>query len=220
MFLNISINTKDKWAVIVFILTTLILITAIFLMIIFINKIKKGDVFNNKLDLSFVNYYTEYDMTVISNKNINTYAVKEWHKEGNATKLEYLDYMKNKVSITLENNVCSIVNSGNTAKLIINNMIDNKNISSLSTFAYLYNMNCEECGCEKNKHIKENEVIVTISFKEDCKCNCGRITSELGVYAIKLILLNNVPQNYIIYNKNKKEYISIVYNVFETNTQI
>lgn len=220
MFLNISLKSKDKWILIIFIITVVILTLSIFYMLKVINKVQNGEIFTGELDLSFSNYYTVYDMTVISNKNVHTYNVKEWHKEGVITKLEHLDYMKNVVTITLENNTCNISNSGNTAKLVINNMVDNKNIASLSTFGYLYNMDCSSCGCNKTKHVKDNETIVRVNFKEGCSCGCSKIADEIGVSSLELILVNNVPKNYTVYDKNKKEYISIVYNVFEKNIEI
>lgn len=217
MFFNISLKHKAKWIVITSIITIIILFISIISMIKLIDKIQNGEIFNKEIDLTFRNYYTKYDMTVISNKNINTYAVKEWHKAEEITKLEYLDYMKNTVTIILENNTCNISNSGNTAKLVINNMIGNKNIASLSTFGYLYNLDCNKCNCNKEKYIKNDEIVVKIEFKEGCDCECNKIIEDIGVHSLELVIKDSIPKNYIIYGKNKKEYISIVYNVFDTN---
>lgn len=221
MFLNISLKSKGKLALLVFGVTVIIFIISIVSMFGAIERIKNGELFKGEIDLAFNEYYMEADMTVISNKNINTYAVKEWHKEG-YTKLEYLDYMKNKVSIVLQGNNCSIENSGNTAKLVINNMVDNKNIASLSTFGTMYNNHSDSCKCTKQKHIKDNETIITIVLNESCKCscNCNKIIQDMGVNTLKLILIEGAPKNYIILDKNKKEYISIVYSVFQTKVNI
>lgn len=219
MFLNISLKSKGKLQTIIFIITVFILVFSVVIMVNIINKTKNGVLNKNKLDLTFLNYYTNYDMTVISNKNINTYNVKEWHKEGIVTKLEYLDYMKNKVTITLQKGTCNISNSGNIAKLVINNMHDNRNISSLSTFGYLYNI-MQDCCCSKTQYDKNGEIKVTITIKDGCLCGCNKISKELGIYELELILIEGKPKNYTIYDKNKKEYISIVYNVFEKNTEI
>lgn len=214
MFLNISLKSKGRWILLVSVVTIIILIVSIIFMLNVTDRIRNGKVFKGRLDLSFREYYLQADMTVISNKSINTYAVKEWHK-GNYTKLEYLDYMNNIVEIVLKDNNCTIQNSGNVAKLVINNMIDNKNIASLSTFGHMYNNHSDSCKCEKQKHIKEDETIITIILNENCKCNCNKITKGMGIYTLKLILINGIPKNYIILDKNNKEYISIVYNVFE-----
>ena len=220
MFLNISLKSKGKLLFITFTITIVILIISIFLMISIINKTKNGKILNDKLDLTFSNYYTQYDMTVISNKNINTYNVKEWHKEGVVTKLEYLDYMKNIVTITLQNGSCNISNNGNTAKLVINNMSGNKNIASLSTFGYIYNLKHEGCNCSKTQHVKEDEITIKIDMKSDCMCECSKFSKELGVSSLQLVIVNNIPKNYIVYDKNKKEYISIVYNMFKKDIEI
>ena len=221
MFLNISLKSKSKWVLVVFIVAVIIFIISSFVMLNVIDKMKNGEIFKGEIDLSFSQYYVQADMTVISNKNINTYAVKEWHKE-DYTKLEYLDYIKNKVSIVLEENKCTIENSGNMAKLIINNMVDNKNVASLSTFGYMYNSHSDSCTCERKKHLKDAETIITIVLNESCKCNCNcnKIVQNMGISILKLILVNGVPKNYIILDKNKKEYISIVYNVFEDRVNI
>ncbi len=220
MFLNISLKSCSKWRFIAFIITVILFLIAIISMVTFIGSIQNKDKLEGNVDLGFTNYYVQYDMTVISNKNINTYNVKEWHKEGVITKLEYLDYMKNVVTIILENNTCNISNSGNTAKLVINNMFENKSISSLSTFGYLYNSGCEPNCCSKTQYVKEGETVVTLSFKQGCTCACSKIADELGISSLELILIDNKPKNYTVYNKNKKEYISIVYNVYEKNIEI
>lgn len=215
MYLNILLKSKKRWIIFVIITTILLFLIGIFLMIRQIDKIQNGSKFKGNLDLNFTNYYTEYDMTVISNKNVNTYNVKEWHKEGVITKLEYLDYMKNVVTIVLEGNICSITNSGNTARLMINNMYNNRNIASLSTFHHMYNSNKPECCCEKTKYVKEEEIIASINFKQGCTCGCKAMVDELGISKLELILVEGIPKNYIVYDKNKKEYISIVYNIYE-----
>jgi len=221
MFFNISLKSKGKWVLIVFGVGVVIFVVSIFSMINVIDKIRNGEIFKGELDLAFNEYYVQADMTVISNKNINTYAVKEWHKE-DYTKLEYLDYMKNKVSITLNDNNCTIQNSGNTAKLVVNNMVDNKNITSLNTFGSMYNNHSYNCECERQKHIKDKETIITIILNENCKCscNCNKIVQDMKIKTLKLILVDGVPKNYIILDKNKKEYISIIYNVFKDKVNI
>lgn len=224
MFLNIFLKSKRKWLTFVVIFVVIIFTASIFMMFINIDKIQNGKFFNSNLDLSFSNYYVQYDMTVISNKNINTYSVKEWHKQDAITRMEYLDYMKNTVTITLQGDTCSIVNSGNTAKLVINNMIDNKNIASLSTFAYLYEMveSCTEssCNCSTTQRIKDNDVVVNINLHQNCTCRCNEFTKQLKISKLELIFQNGIPKNYIVYDKNKNEYISIIYNVYEKDIEI
>lgn len=219
MFLNVSLKSKGKWIMFVVTLTVMLLILSIFLLVKVISKLEYGDIDSSKTNLDFSNYYVQYDMTVISNKNINTYSVKEWHKTGVITKLEYLDYMKNVVTITLQGDSCYISNNKNTAKLVINNMVDNKNIASLSTFGYLFNLDCN-CNCSKTKYKKDDEIIFKIAFKEGCTCECNKITKALKISSLELILQNDKPKNYIVLDKNKKEYISIVYNVYEKNIKI
>ena len=220
MFLNICIKSKFKLRFIIFSITVLLFAAAVFLMLFMIDKTKNGSKFLDKTNLTFDNYYAQYDMTVISNKNINTYSVKEWHKEGNMTKLEYLDSMKNVVTITLEGNRCNITNSGNLASFVTRNMIENRNVASLSTFGYLYNLECENCNCIKERHVKDKEIVIKLELKGGNTCKCDKIKENLNISSLELILVDGIPKNYIIYDKNKKEYISIVYNVYEKNIEI
>lgn len=208
MFVNIKLNKKIKSLIVVLIIT--IALTGIY----FTYMLTSKNSFKSDLDLSFTNYYAEYDMTVISNKNINTYSIKEWHKEGKFSKLEYLDYMKNKVTILLENETCNISNMGNISKLVINNMYENQNITSLSTFGYLYNKMEQNCSCVRVKEDEDSEIVVTINLKDTCTCGCNKIANELGISSLELVLVNKLPKNYTVLDKNKNEYISIVYNVF------
>lgn len=215
MFLNIHLKSFIKWKIIILFLVIAIFVIVNFLMINLIDKVKNGEKVKEKIDLTFSSYYTQYDMTVISNKNINTYSVKEWHKEGEITKLEYLDYMKNTVTITLQNNMCTISNNGNTSKLVVQNMYGNKNIASLSTWGYIYNLVGKTCDCSKEQYIKDGETTIIINLKNEGLCECSKFSKELGVSCLKVIFIDNNPKNYIIYDKNKNEYISIVYNVYE-----
>jgi len=208
MFVNIKLNKKIKSLIVVLIIT--IALTGIY----FTYMLTSKNSFKSDLDLSFTNYYAEYDMTVISNKNINTYSIKEWHKEGKFSKLEYLDYMKNKVTILLENETCNISNMGNISKLVINNMYENQNITSLSTFGYLYNKMEQNCSCVRVKEDEDGEIVVTINLKDTCTCGCNKIANELGISSLELVLVNKLPKNYTVLDKNKNEYISIVYNVY------
>ena len=217
MFLNISLKSMSK----IKIAMCMSIIILIWLTTLLVLKLSyKENYFHinrPKTIANYKKYYTEYDMTVISNKNINTYAVKESHIEGKYTKLEYLDYMKNIVNITLEKGTCTISNSGNIAKLTINNMLDNKNISSLSTFGYIYNLKLDNCMCVKEEMVKEDEINLKIKFAKSGECICSKYAQDIGISSLELILIDGFPKNYIILDKNKKEYISIVYNVFKEN---
>ena len=213
--MNFCVLVKLKRKIIL--LASVILVTlAITVMIIFTKDINKGNI-EFKIDELLDNYYTSYDMTIISNKNINTYNVQEWHEEGIRTKFEYLDYMKNVITIETDNKNCYITNNGNNAKLIIQNLYNNKNIMSLSTFNYIYALVDGNCYCKKNIYSKDKEIIIEILLEMKCNCEASKLANELKISKLELIIVESKPKNYIVYDKNKKEYISIVYNMFENN---
>ena len=95
MYINLGRKQFFVWTVVLVIL----ICVSIFLMIT-TNKIKHGKkLVIDKNTLNISSYYAEYEATVISNKNTNTYFVKEWYKEGSGSRVEYLDSMKNAVTI-------------------------------------------------------------------------------------------------------------------------
>lgn len=162
-----------------------------------------------------LSYYAEYDMTVISNKNINTYFVKEWYVKNIGSKFEYLDYMKNRITIIVKQNKCYIKNSGNKAYLITKNLYNNKNVASLSFFIDMYNTKCE---CKKNSVIRKDKKIYTIKPYSNCNCYINSLSQDLNINMFELITKSS-PITYIIYSK-EKEYMSILYRNVEINKKI
>lgn len=219
MFINFCI--RSKWKIIVIVLITIIIFAGIITTILLktdkvINGTKiKFDVTN----LDIPRYYAKYDMTIISNKNINTYSVSEWYEKGVQTKLEYYDYMKNTVTILLKDNTCYITNSGNAANLTVNNIANNKNVSSFSTFMYVFNLIDSSCNCKKSSYEKEDKIslMVDVCTLENCKIK--EVFKEQKMSKLELVIKDNIPLNYIVYDENKNEYISIVYNIFEINNE-
>lgn len=178
---------------------------------------KKGKLLDNKNSIQNISsYYAQYDMTVISNKNINTYFVKEWYVKNLGSKFEYLDYMKNKVCIIVKDDKCYIKNSGNKAYLLTKNLHNNKNISSLSFFIDMYNNNC---NCIKNTITKSEKVVYNIKISNKDNCYMSNVLQDLSVTTFELTTKSSLPFTYIIYNK-EKEYISILYRSIELNKKI
>lgn len=165
---------------------------------------------------SISSYYLEYDMTVISNKNINTYFVKEWYKENIGSKFEYLDYMKNTFSIVLNKDSCYIKNSGNKAYILTQNIYENENISSLSYFMKMWK---DSCNCKKEGTNKNDENRYVIKATNNDNCNLKEVLDNLKVDKLELVLKENKLLTYTIYSSGE-EYISIVYRKQELNCNI
>ena len=83
-----------KWKKIILIIVFLILVI---LAIVFSNLSKNVE--KNRVDLMDIkSYYAEYLVEVYSNKNQNTYKLKEWYRNKNDQKLEYTVENSNKVT--------------------------------------------------------------------------------------------------------------------------
>ena len=64
-------------------------------------------------------YYAEYEVTIVSNKNTNTYSMKEWYKKEAGNKIEYLDSDGSKVNIITKKDKVSIKNENQKNTLIL-----------------------------------------------------------------------------------------------------
>jgi len=213
------VNIKKK-SIIIWSFCLLILVIIIAFLYIKIDNVKFGKKIildSNVLNIS--SFYAEYDATVISNKNINTYFVKEWYKEGVGGKIEYLDYMGNIVSIISTPSYIYINNSNNKANISTNNIYIEDNVLSLSTYINVFNKNIT-CACSKNIYEKDGEIniIYDVCNKEDCMQSSS--IKHMDVDLFELNIKANIPITYTVYTGNKKEYACIVYNKFEVNTLI
>lgn len=169
--------------------------------------------------INITTYYTEYDVTVVSNKNVNTYFVKEWYKENIGSRIEYLDYMKNVVSVITTSSECYISNAANKAYILTKNIYGINNILSLATYINIFNSNIT-CNCSKNIYRKNEEINIVFNVCNKDNCILSEHIRHLGVTSFELMVIYNMPTIYTIYTGNKKEYASIVYNKFDTNILI
>lgn len=215
MYLNIKRKTFVIWSIcLLFLCIGIILISSKIDEISFGKKIVLNE---NTLNLS--SYYAEYDVTVISNKNTNTYSVKEWYKENLGSKIEYLDYMENIVSVVTNPTSLYISNNGNKASILTDNIYTLENVLSLATYINIFNKDIT-CGCTKDVYQKDSEIniIYSVCGKENCMQSVN--LKHMAVTSFELNIKDNVPITYTVYTENKKEYVCIVYNKFETNIVI
>ena len=213
MYLNITKRFVVVWS------SILIVFTCMVVFVVFkTNEITYG---KNILDdgvLNISSYYAEYEMTVVSNKNINTYFMKEWYKKGVGGRLEYLDYMGNTTRVISNKTSCYMSNSNNKAEMIVDNR-GSENFLILATYSNIFNKNIT-CSCVRNIYEKDNEtnVIYSVCNKENCMQSDG--LKRMGITGFELNIKDNIPISYMVYMENKKEYACIVYNKFNVNTQI
>lgn len=215
MYINLGRKQFFVWTVVLVIL----ICVSIFLMIV-TNKIEHGKkLVIDKNTLNISSYYAEYEATVISNKNTNTYFVKEWHKEGSGSRVEYLDAMKNTVTIVTTKEEVYISSETNKLDFKTKNLYGKENILSLATYIDVFNKEYT-CGCTKNVYEKDGKIncVFDICSKEGCMQSEG--IKHMGVTRFELEICNNLPSIYTVYTQNKNKYVCIVYNKFESNINI
>lgn len=211
MVLNVGKKGLIIWTILI-----VIAVVCIIALICYLNFSINGKKLTKK-NIHEINFYqTIYDMTVVSNKNINTYFVKEWYKENVGNKFEYLDYMKNTFTVILNKDSCYIKNSGNKAYLVTQNIYGNKNISSMSFFLRMYNT---KCNCKKEAYSKNNEDRYIIQVSKEDSCVLKDVLDKLKVDKLELVVKDGLPLTYTIYSGGI-EYISIVYRSVDVNTSI
>ena len=217
MVINVVLKSKLK---IFLVLLMLVILIATLVSYVYLKNIKQelnGEKIEYNLN-DIKSYSTTFDMTVISNKNINTYGVEEkCNIQNNHTILKFLDYMKNTVTIEFKDSTCTIKNSGNMLGLNTQITNNNKNISSISTFLYIYNNINGSCGCIKEEYKKDDEIKITLNICNKDNCILKDLICIKDLSKLELTLKKGKPLTYVIYDKNKKEYISILYNEFNIN---
>lgn len=215
MYINISRKRFFVWM-----LVLVILICVSIFLVFLTNKLEYGKklVFDeNALNIS--SYYTEYEATVISNKNINTYFIKEWYKEGSGNKIEYSDAMKNTVTIITNKGDVHIFSEKNKLDFKTHNIYSKENVLSLSTYIDLFNK-AYMCSCAKNVYENDNKINCVLDLCNKEECMQSDEIKHIGITKFELEIVNNVPNIFTVYTKNKNKYICIVYNKFESNVNI
>ena len=220
MFVNISLKKifKSKWIYI------FIFIMLVILIILLNNKIETVS-FGKKSDEHSVMqdrmYNAQYDLTVVSNKNVNTYFVKERYSKDEHT-FEYLDSTQKRSYIIIKGDTLTIKNEEQK------NVFENKmqkieeckiSYSSL-TKAYNYiASNKNNCECSVKIYEKEDVFNVYFTFcgkaqDEFCLNNVlqDNFVSEIQVEIKQKGLLPTVIN---VLDKNKNVLDCIVYTKFE-----
>lgn len=181
--------------------------------------VKNNNIFN------MTSYEAEYTMVVVSNKNVNSYNIKEIYDSGK-TKYEYLDSSGSKVFLIINKDKIKIQNE-NQKNILIQDFKNTylTNTISISTFLEIYNKkkasNVEENAIinmeniEIKEYLKNGYISLTIMFNSD-----ENIFKDISRITLEIDDKTKLPVTYVIYNKNKKEIVSILYNKFNINPEI
>ncbi|MDD2627847.1 MAG: hypothetical protein PHR25_05315 [Clostridia bacterium] len=184
-----------------------------------VNKFENNNIFNMN------SFYAEYEATIVSNKNQNSYNIKEWYKNDMGTKFEFIDSSGSSINIMFYNNKMLIQNIDQKNEMYIDPYITNAtNLISIHTFLEIYNKSTKENCCftalnyEKAHYI--TMILENICKKKNCKCDYKEAFRNISKLELKVNKKTKLPITYIVYNNDKKEIISIVYNKFNINAEI
>ncbi len=235
LVLNIKNILRNKLTLVLFgLISILVILTIIVYTLAMKSNIlrgtKIGDIIgrigsdNNIINMT--SYSAEFEITVKSNKNTNTYTMKEWYKKGIGTKQEYLDSSNNKVTILTLNNKTIIQNENQKNVMVLNEYITKyTNLLSINTFIDIYQKYKEkDCCFDANSYEKVNNIYMILDnsckMGENCNCDVSEIVKNVSKIELKVDKNTGKPITYIVYDNDKKECISIVYNKFDINAEI
>lgn len=220
MFVNICVNKifKSKW---LYIIVGIIVLVFIVLLNFKIEVISFGKRLKNIEVMLDMPYSAEYDLTVVSNKNVNTYFVKETYSKDEHI-FEYLDSVGERSYIIVKGDTITIKNDGQKnifEKKLVN--IDECRISysSLSK-AYCYVLSEKnKCDCAVKTYEKDDVISVYFTLcgksqEEFCLNNILKddFISQIQVEFDKKTMYPNIIN---ILDKNKNVLNCIVYTKFE-----
>lgn len=220
MFVGISVKNifKSKWTYVVFLCLLVVGVLALSFKVQHI-VLGKRVTSENVLDIS--KYYAEYDLTVVSNKNINTYFVKEEYL-GGYHKFSFLDSLNYITEVTVQEGTVTLKNEKQKNSLIFNDFGLNESKLSLASIIKVYNIIKEgknSCDCESEVYEKENSFFVHLYA-------CGKAQDEFCINSIlsdthfseielEIDKETGVPHTIYVLDKNKNTLNCIVYTKFE-----
>ncbi len=227
---NITLNRKNVSLISIMLFALAVASILIAFTVYLLNKDGNGTInIDDNTDIfNMLAYYTEYTVTINSNKNTNIYSVKEWYKSNDGKesfKFETGNEQGDKITYLIEDGLVKITNSNEVSEFAMSEYIVKKNnLMSIQTFITLFNeiKIREDISCCKADIIEEEEVInykITFSDKE-CeiyKEYMDMIEGGKGVLGLELITKRDdgTPLELIVYNKENQGYIDITYNLFE-----
>lgn len=233
MFISTIKIDKSKRLWIVITLAVVIAISLIITSFICV-YFKTDEKLNNDNDLfDLKGYYTEYELLTFSNKNQNSYYIKEWYLNDNGSesfKTEFESASKDKVTYILTENTLKISSDKQLSSFNIDSFnISKKNLLSLSTFFEIYNkilnnndnktMKIENKNIDNTKHY-----IIYIDKSENENDNDNAVFEEyneilndgLNISKIELVVNDkNIPIEYYILDDKENVITGIKYTNFD-----
>lgn len=249
MFLRsmvISLNRKKLWCIFGIALS----VAAILISVTFIHVVNNsngikipniGEFLKKNNIFTATSYYCEYEVTTISNKNKNTYNMKEWYKknlqEYENFRFEHKTSLGDDIIYLINNESIKVKNTSQKSEYVLSEyMVKKSNLISVATFTNLYNKinNKLELFQKYNitiaSYTNENKIHNYIDLSKAPTNLESEIYAEAfeikdivnKVSKIELVLDsdNKKPVELNVYDKKGAIWIAVSYMNFEINTEI
>jgi hypothetical protein len=222
-------SSKRLWIVILIAVTIAISLIITSFICVYLKPDKSlssaNDIFNIK------GYYTEYELMIFSNKNQNSYYIKEWYlkdNENESFKVEFENETKDKITYVLTDNALKISSNKQLSSFSLDNFnICKKNLLSISTFLQMYKnilenndnkiTKIENANIDNKKHY--------MIYLNDSKSETGNLLVDeyndffragLNISKIELIVNDkNKPIEYYVFDDKENVITGIKYTKFD-----
>lgn len=224
--IKLTINKDKRLWVIMFI--ALIIATVLVFYSIF--KILKGNInIQNKETIFSLNSYdAEYKAVIKSNKNQNTYKIKEEYLQEEKTgkemfRFEIIDDNNLKFISLYDGESIKIVSDSQIGNFILENYEVNKeNLLSIATFISLYNNVMNGLSEDFLVRIEEEDIRTIYKLivkKTENQVNNTKLSFLKSVSMLELIVNeeSNLPMELVIYDNSNNMYIDVIYEKFDIN---
>ena len=224
--IKLTINKDKRLWVIMFI--ALIIATVLVFYSIF--KILKGNInIQNKETIFSLNSYdAEYKAVIKSNKNQNTYKIKEEYLQEEKTgkemfRFEIIDDNNLKFISLYDGESIKIVSDSQIGNFILENYEVNKeNLLSIATFISLYNNVMNGLSEDFLVRIEEEDIRTIYKLivkKTENQVNNTKLSFLKSVSILELIVNeeSNLPMELVIYDNSNNMYIDVIYEKFDIN---
>lgn len=224
--IKLTINKDKRLWVIMFI--ALIIATVLVFYSIF--KILKGNInIQNKETIFSLNSYdAEYKAVIKSNKNQNTYKIKEEYLQEEKTgkdmfRFEIIDDNNLRFISLYDGENIKIVSDSQIGNFILENYEVNKeNLLSIATFISLYNDVMNGLSEDFLVRIEEEDIRTIYKLivkKTENQVNNTKLSFLKSVSMLELIVNEetNLPMELVIYDNSNNMYIDVIYEKFDIN---